>query len=79
MAVKTVVIPPEAEGMKTGLFLRRFLPALPESTVRKIFSARDVRLDGVRVSRDTPVRAGQTFSVYLPASGYRRDRETDAL
>ena len=68
MAVKTVVIPPEAEGMKTGLFLRRFLPALPESTVRKIFSARDVRLDGVRVSRDTPVRAGQTFSVYLPAS-----------
>ena len=68
MAVKTVVIPPEAEGMKTSLFLRRFLPALPESTVRKIFSARDVRLDGVRVSRDTPVRAGQTFSVYLPAS-----------
>ena len=68
MAVKTVVIPPEAEGMKTGLFLRRFLPSLPESTVRKIFSARDVRLDGVRVSRDTPVRAGQTFSVFLPAS-----------
>ena len=68
MAVKTVVIPPEAEGMKTGMFLRRFLPSLPESTVRKVFSARDVRLDGVRVSRDTPVRAGQTFSVFLPAS-----------
>ena len=68
MAVKTVVIPSEAEGMKTGLFLRRFLPSLPESTVRKVFSARDVRLDSIRVSRDTPVRAGQTFSVFLPAS-----------
>ena len=68
MAVKTVVIPPEAEGMKTGMFLRRFLPSLPESTVRKVFSARDVKLDGTRVSRDTPVHAGQTLSVYLPAA-----------
>ena len=68
MAVKTVVIPSEADGMKTDLFLRRCMPSLPESAVRKVFSARDVKLDGVRVSRDTPVRAGQTLSVYLPAS-----------
>ena len=68
MAVRSVVIPPEAEGMKTVFFLRRFLPALPESVVRKVFSARDVKLDGVRVSRDTPVHAGQTLSVFLPAS-----------
>ena len=68
MAAKTVVIPPEAEGMKAGLFLRRFLPSLPESALRKIFSARDVKLDGVRVSADTPVSSGQLFSVFLPAS-----------
>lgn len=68
MAVKTVVIPPDAEGMKTGLFLRRVLPSLPESVVRRVFSARDVKLDGTRVSRDTPVHAGQTLSVYLPAA-----------
>ena len=68
MAVKTVVIPSEAEGMKTGLFLRRFLPSLPESAVRKVFASRDVKLDGIRVSRDEPVRAGQVLSVYLPAS-----------
>ena len=68
MAVRRVVIPPDADGMKTGLFLRRFLPALPESILRKVFSARDVKLDGVRVSRDTPVMAGQELSVYLPAS-----------
>ncbi len=68
MAVKNILIPPEAEGMKTALFLRRLLPALPESAVRKIFSARDVKLDGIRVSRDTPVHAGQQLSVFLPFS-----------
>ena len=68
MAVKTVLIPPEAEGMKTGLFLRRLLPSLPESALRKILSARDVKLDGIRVSRDTSVHAGQTLTVFLPAS-----------
>ena len=67
MEVKTVIIPDEAEGMKTGLFLRRFLPDLPESTFRKVFSSRDVKLDGIRVTRDTPVRAGQTLSVFLPS------------
>lgn len=68
MAVKTVLIPADAEGMKVSMFLRRFLPSLPESTVRKVFQARDVKLDGVRVTRDTPVCAGQTLSVFLPAS-----------
>ena len=68
MTVQNVMIPPEAEGMKTGLFLRRYLPDLPESTLRKIFSARDVKLDGIRVLRDTPVHAGQTLTVFLPAS-----------
>ena len=75
MAVKTVLIPADAEGMKVSVFLRRFLPSLPESTVRKVFSARDVKLDGVRVSRDTPVRTGQTFCVFLPASF----RDTESL
>ena len=68
MEVKTVIIPAEADGMKTVLFLRRFLPDLPESTVRKVYSSRDVKLDGLRVARDVPVRAGQTLTVFLPVS-----------
>ena len=68
MAVKTFVVPSDAESMKTGMFLRRVLPTLPESALRRVFSSRDVKLDGVRVSRDTPVHAGQTLAVYLPAS-----------
>ena len=68
MPVRKTLIPPDAEGMKTGLFLRRLWPSLPESVLRKIFAARDVKLDGVRADRDTPVHAGQTLSVFLPAS-----------
>jgi 23S rRNA pseudouridine955/2504/2580 synthase len=68
MPVRKTLIPPDAEGMKTGLFLRRLFPSLPESVLRKIFAARDVKLDGVRADRDTPVYAGQTLSVFLPAS-----------
>lgn len=73
MAVRTVSVPPEADGMKTGLFLRRLLPDLPESVFRKLFDARDVRLDGIRVSRDTLLRAGQTLTVYLPAAADRAE------
>lgn len=68
MPIRKSLIPPDAEGMKTGLFLRRLFPSLPESVLRKIFAARDVKLDGVRADRDTPVHAGQTLSVFLPAS-----------
>ncbi len=68
MDVKTVIVPSEAEGMKTGLFLRRILPDLPESILRKVFSSRDVKLDGIRVGRDVPVRAGQRLEVFLPSS-----------
>ena len=68
MVLKTVHIPAEAEGMKTGLFLRRLFPDLPESTFRKLFDARDVKLDNLRVGRDEPVHAGQELRVYLPES-----------
>ena len=68
MAVKTIPVPPEAEGIKAGLFLRRVLPDLPESVLRKIFASRDVKADGVRISRDQPLSSGQMLTVYLPAS-----------
>ena len=48
VTVKSVPVPPEAAGMKAGLFLRRLLPDLPESVLRKIFAARDVKMNGRR-------------------------------
>jgi len=66
MILKQMTIPPEAEGQKLGSFLRSAMPGLPESTIRKAFSSRDVKLDGQRVPAETAVRAGQELKVYLP-------------
>ncbi len=68
MPLKTLIIPPEAEGKKIADYLRSTLPDLPESVLRRIFSARDVRLDNIRVSRDRIVRNGQTLKIWLPGS-----------
>ncbi len=66
MALKTVVVPPEADGMKVDLLLRRLFPDLPESVLRRLFASRDVKLDGVRVSRDSRVSGGQRLQAFLP-------------
>ena len=61
-------IPPEADGLRADAFLRLTLPDLPESVLRRVFAAKDVRLDGQRISRESPVSAGAQFSVFLPDS-----------
>ena len=66
MPLKELVIPREADGLRVSDYLRGALPDLPESVLRRVFAARDVKLDGVRVSRGEPVRAGQALKVYLP-------------
>ena len=67
MNLKEITIPPEAGGMQVADFVRRLLPDLPESMVRKLFDARDVRLDGVRVARDSRLAPGQQLRLYLPS------------
>ncbi len=64
MLQKTFTVPREADGSRADAFLLRYMPELPEHTVRSCFARRDVRLDGVRVSRDCRVRAGQELKVY---------------
>jgi len=66
MGLHRFVIPAEAGSMRADAMVRLFLPALPESALRKVFDARDVKLDGCRVRRDAPVHAGQELKVYLP-------------
>ena len=67
MPVREMVIPADADGMRVSDWLRTVMPDLPESVLRRVFAARDVRLDGVRVPRDCPVRAGGILKVYLPS------------
>lgn len=66
MPLKECTIPREAAGKRVSDFVRSAFPDLPESVVRKIFDARDVKLDGKRVSRDVTVQADQILKVYVP-------------
>ena len=68
MPLKEIVIPSEAAGQRVSDFLRGMMPDLPESVIRRIFAARDVKLDGVRVSRDEAVFGGQVLKVFLPGT-----------
>lgn len=53
-----------AEGQRIDACIRRFLPELPQPTIRESFRRRDVKLDGKRVPPETRVRGGQTVAVY---------------
>ncbi len=66
MAVREITLPPFLEGQKAEQCLRTLFPGLRESELRRILSARDVKLDGKRISRDVRVHAGQRLAVYLP-------------
>ncbi len=68
MPLKEIIIAPDSDGIRVSECVRAALPDLPESTVRRLFSARDVKLDGVRVSREQSVRAGQILKIYVPDS-----------
>lgn len=66
MPLQEMAVPREADGRPVGAWLRTVFPGLPESALRALFAARDVKLDDVRVSRDAPVHTGQILKVYLP-------------
>ena len=68
MPLKEMIIPPEASGQRISDYLRAALPDLPESVLRRIFAARDVKLDGVRVSREETVKDGQVLRIFLPGA-----------
>ena len=66
MLKKEFTVPKDYEGKRASDFLRSALPDLPESAVRKLFDARDVKLENIRISRDETVSAGQVMTVFLP-------------
>lgn len=68
MPVKEWTVSREADGLRAADCLRSAMPELPESVLRRVFSSRDVKLDGIRITRDTAVHTGQVLKVFLPES-----------
>lgn len=72
MMLKEVPVPPEADGRRAADWIRLQFPDLPESALRRLFEARDIKADGRRISRDTVLSAGQMLRLYLPDSAADR-------
>ena len=68
MILKSFTIAPEAAGIRLDKFIRLLMPDLQESALRKLFSSRDVKLDGHPASRDAVLVSGQLLQIYLPGS-----------
>ena len=68
MILKEMTVPPQADGQRAGDYLRSARPDLPESVLRRVFDARDVKLDGVRISRNDRLTEGSCLKIYLPDS-----------
>ena len=79
MPLKEIIIRKDTDGMRVADFLRLEMPDLPESVLRRIYAARDVKLDGIRVSRDQLLREGQLLKVYIPDHLSAVDSRVSAL
>ena len=58
-------VTPQGDGERVDRLIARYLPELPERSVRAAFLRRDVKLDGKRVPREEKARAGQELRIYL--------------
>jgi len=73
MIRKQWIVPPESSGTRAGEFLRRVLPSMTESALRRCFDARDVRVNGKRIRKDCPLSGGDEICVYLPDGADTRE------
>ena len=65
MKLHTFLIPENMTGEKITSVVSRMLPQVPESCLRTAFEHRDVKMNGVRISRDTQAEANAEMKVYL--------------
>ena len=66
MKLIELTIPDTMAGERLLPVIRRLAPHIAEYWVRNAFKNRDVKLDQVRVGRDTTVYGGETVQIYLP-------------
>ena len=66
MQLYTFIIPEDIGQVKLMGLAQRMLPQVPFYAIRQAFDKRDVKMNGVRVSRDAQALAGATVQLYLP-------------
>ena len=71
----TFSVPREILPTRIDALVRRMLPELPEYVVRAAFEARDVKMDGIRISREEIVREGAEIQLYTRYEGKKNRLE----
>ncbi|HNW86566.1 MAG TPA: RluA family pseudouridine synthase [Candidatus Limiplasma sp.] len=75
MILKTFNLPMALSGGNLYPAVRRMLPQVAERRIREAFDRRDVKMNGVRVKRDTPAIAGAEIKIYLSDEGLTHSPE----
>ena len=65
MKLYTFSVQPAQAGTPLNALARKALPQVPERCLRTAFDQRDVKMNGVRVPRDTLAQAGAEIKIYL--------------
>lgn len=66
MTIEQFQVPAVLAGTKALQATCKMLPYIPRQQVLAAFNRRDVKMDGVRIKRETPLVVGAMLQVYLP-------------
>ena len=69
MKLHTLTVPQTAEGTRLYAAIRRMLPQVADYQLREAFARRDVKQNGVRVTKDALAIGGATAQVYCSEDG----------
>lgn len=74
-----IIVPQEKDGLMLTQLLIQVAGDVPLWAVRETVKKRDVRIDGVRITGDVRVRAGQEIRVFWPKSVMMAEKKPKAL
>lgn len=72
------IVQPEKDGLMLSTLLLQLAGDVPVWAVRESIRKRDVRVDGVRISGDVRVSAGQEIRVFWPKSALQKSEKKQA-
>ena len=74
-----MIVPEEKDGLMLSQLLVQSAADVPMWAIKEAMKKRDVRIDGVRISADVRVHAGQEIRVFWPKAVVAGKQQEKAL